>query len=152
MDRVSFTVPGAPVGKARPRFTKQGFVFTQKKTAGWEQLCKLAASDAMKGRPPMECPVFVNIVATLPVPQSWSKKKRAAALAGELLPTVKPDADNLCKAALDACNGIVYADDKQAVEVRIVKRYGSIPGTSVSVIAAGPIARAVEFIPTEEAA
>lgn len=46
MDRVSFTVPGTPVGKGRPRFSRAaGLVrtYTPAKTAGWEVLAKHAA-------------------------------------------------------------------------------------------------------------
>lgn len=39
------------------------------------------------------------------------QKRTADALAGYILPAVKPDADNLAKAALDACNGIIWRDD-----------------------------------------
>ena len=44
-------------------------------------------------------------------------------MAGELYPTVKPDADNLAKVFLDAMNEIAYHDDKQVVDCVIRKRY-----------------------------
>ena len=31
-----FTVPGKPVGKARPRFTRRGFAYTPEKTVRYE--------------------------------------------------------------------------------------------------------------------
>lgn len=152
IDRVSFHVPGQPVGKGRPRFTRDGRTYTPPTTAAWERKAKSEAALVMAGLAPLDGPLFVSIVATFRIPKSWPKAKRAAALAGELLHVTTPDADNLIKAALDSGNGIVYRDDCQVVEVRCVKRYGAVPGTTVSVVAAGPVARPVEFIPTEEAA
>ena len=67
--------------------------------------------------------VRVSITAWFSPPASWSKKKRAAAMAGHIYPAVKPDADNLGKAFLDALNEIAYRDDKQVVECTIKKRY-----------------------------
>jgi len=33
----------------------------------------------------------------------------------------KPDADNVAKAVLDACNGILWLDDNQVVDLRVLK-------------------------------
>jgi Holliday junction resolvase RusA-like endonuclease len=65
-------------------------------------------------------------------PTKFSKRMRASALAGEVFPTVKPDADNVLKAILDACNGVVYLDDKQVVKLSMMKRYGERDITTVS--------------------
>ena len=35
------TIPGEPVGKGRPRFTKNGHSFTPEKTVNYENLVKL---------------------------------------------------------------------------------------------------------------
>lgn len=66
-------------------------------------------------------PVLVGVRAYLPIPKSFSKKKRALALAGELRPTVKPDLDNLLKHLKDVCKGVFWQDDKQVI--------GYLPGT-----------------------
>ena len=44
-----------------------------------------------------------------------SKKKREAALAGQLRPTTKPDVSNVLKGVEDALKGLWYADDSQIV-------------------------------------
>jgi Holliday junction resolvase RusA-like endonuclease len=45
------------------------------------------------------------------VPASWSGKKQRMALAGEVLPTSKPDVDNVVKAVFDGMNGVLWRDD-----------------------------------------
>ena len=67
------------------------------------------------------------------MPQSWSQKKQRMALAGEIFPTTKPDADNIVKAIGDACNGVVWRDDVQAVDGAWRKRYAAVPGVVVTV-------------------
>jgi Holliday junction resolvase RusA-like endonuclease len=66
------------------------------------------------------------------VPGSWSKKKRAQALAGAIWPTVKPDADNSLKLT-DALNAIVFCDDKQVVIATVFKCYSERPGLSIEI-------------------
>ena len=110
MTAVVVNIPGQPVPKGRPRFTKGGFAYTPDKTRKYEKLVASLAKTAMAGRPPFGCPVKVMVTAFMRMPQ-MSKKRTADALAGYILPAVKPDADNLAKAALDACNGIIWRDD-----------------------------------------
>lgn len=45
--------------------------------------------------------------------------KKTAMLSGELLPTKKPDIDNIVKAVLDALNEVAYRDDTQVVELQV---------------------------------
>jgi Holliday junction resolvase RusA-like endonuclease len=71
---------------------------------------------------------------TLEVPISWSKKRRAMAIAGEIRATKKPDADNVLKGLKDGCNGIVWKDDAQVVCIELWKAYGAIPSAAVSVL------------------
>jgi Holliday junction resolvase RusA-like endonuclease len=61
------------------------------------------------------------------VPASWSKAKRAAALSGEIVPTKKPDMDNVVKAICDALNAIVWVDDVQVTDLLARKRFGDNP-------------------------
>lgn len=134
--RVVFAIPGQPVAKGRPKFARQGsFVrtYTPEKTATYEKLVKLAATQAMSGRPPIEGPVELWLDINLQIPASWSKKRQRDAAAGLVAATKKPDADNVLKAVKDGMNGIVWLDDAQAVEYRISKRYSTSPCVQVSV-------------------
>lgn len=133
---IRFFVPGKPQGKGRPRAVTRGkFVkmYTPEKTVNYESTVALAASQAMAGRPPIEGPVSVSMFIALPIPASWSKRKQAQALDGQLLPITKPDVDNVVKAVFDAINGVVWGDDTQVVDAWVTKRYRARPGVSVVV-------------------
>jgi Holliday junction resolvase RusA-like endonuclease len=125
---VTVIVTGAPVAKGRPRFVrKTGIAFTPSHVRKYEAHGRLAAQMAMDGRPPIEAPVRVELLVELPPPTSWSERKRAAAIVGDVRPTSRPDIDNYAKSALDAINGIVIADDSQVVEIHAAKKFGIAP-------------------------
>ena len=86
-----------------------------------------------QGKAPTQYPCLVQIDAYTVPPASWSKKKRAAALAGELYPTTKPDIDNIAKSVGDGANGVVWVDDKQIVDLRVRRRYAETPCLAVYV-------------------
>lgn len=137
MKPVAFVVPGEPVGKGRPRVSTIGGharMFTPKKTANYESLIAVAAQQAMQDRELIAGPVLMELRIVVPVAASWSKKKTTAALAGEVMPTKKPDADNVLKAICDGINGIVFKDDVQVVNVSMSKRFGPTPGVAVRVV------------------
>ena len=134
---VSFVVPGEAVGKGRPRVSTIGGharMFTPTKTANYETLIAMAAQQAMAGRELIGGPVLVEMKIMVSVAASWSKKKTAEALAGDVMPTKKPDADNVLKAICDGINGIVFKDDVQVVNVSLSKRFSETPGVSVRVV------------------
>lgn len=133
---ISFTIPGQPQGKARPKVVrlKNGHThaFTPEKTESYENLIRWAFKECTrKDFVPHDGAIYVEIAATHQIPQSWSRKKRQAALAGTLPCLSKPDLDNLEKVICDALNGIAYVDDKQIVEVHKCKAYGERPGVAV---------------------
>lgn len=133
---VNFVVPGAPVAKGRARSAiRHGHVmhYTPEKTANYESLVRLAASRAMGHREPGGGSVELIVLLQVPIPQSWSRKKREAALAGAIRPKTKPDCSNVLKAIEDAMNGIVYIDDAQIADVTVRKRYAAIPEAIVQV-------------------
>ena len=136
MRKIEFFVPGAPVGKGRPRAARRGtgvVMFTPEKTAGYEALVAAAASNAMRAEagPLFTGPLEAVLEMRIPIPASWSKAHKAAALAGTELPTSKPDIDNVVKAILDACNGMVFRDDSQVVILIATKRFSETPGVRV---------------------
>lgn len=133
-------VPGAPQGKGRPRFRivktlagkTFGSTYTPAKTRKYENFIASEARDVMQRRPPLEGPLLVRIDAYMEVPKSWSRKKRDQALTGVLSPTTKPDFDNIAK-LVDALKGIVWIDDSQVVDCRIVKSYSETPALVIQV-------------------
>jgi len=128
---------GDPVAKGRPRFASLGngrpVAFTPAKTRKYEAALRYAAQQAMNGRALLTGPLSMTVTATMPVPQSWSGKKQRAALAGEIMPTKRPDADNFGKLAADSLNTVVFADDSQIVDWRVIKLYGERPGLRIEV-------------------
>ena len=130
---ISFTIEGVPVPKGRPRFTRSGHTYTPDTTRKYEALVTARAKEAMIGKRKIEKPnaVRVDILAIFPVPSSWSKKRRTAALQGVEHRVSKPDLDNVQKAILDGMNGIVFEDDSQVIDSRTRKAYGPEPGVKV---------------------
>jgi Holliday junction resolvase RusA-like endonuclease len=135
MTNIAFTVPGDPQGKGRAKVVKIGGftrMATPQKTVAYEGLIALAAKQAMAG-PPWDGACVIEVDAVFAMPKSMPKKHRADALAGKMRPTKKPDGDNVLKAVCDGINGVVWADDVQAVDQRVTKRYGETPGLFVRV-------------------
>ena len=133
---VSFSVPGQPVAKSRPKFARRGkkvVAYTPAKTVAYETLVQRAAGAAMAGREPSVRPIKLVVDLALEVPASWSKKRRGLAIAGAIRATKKPDADNVLKGLKDGCNGIVWKDDAQVVTVELSKAYGETPAAMVAV-------------------
>ena len=130
---VTITIGGMPVAKGRPRMTRRGITYTPAATRKYEAHGRLAARIAMDGRPPFAVPVRSEIVIDLPVPASWSGKRRDGALRGDIRPTTRPDADNYVKAALDAINAIVVTDDSMIVDLIVSKRYATVPALTIVV-------------------
>jgi Holliday junction resolvase RusA-like endonuclease len=123
---MTFKVEGPPQGKGRPRFARRGkFVttYTDDKTRNYEEKISLCAKLAMGASEPVTCPLKAFIYISVPVPQSYSKKRTEACLNGLERPTKKPDIDNICKAFLDSMSSI-YLDDTQVVELHSTKVYG----------------------------
>ena len=124
---ITIIVQGGPVAKGRPRMTRRGFAYTPAATRKYEAHARMAAQLAMDGRPPIEAPVRIEVLAELPIPASWSERKKAEAITGTVRPTSRPDVDNYVKAILDAINTIVVADDAQVVEVYAKKKFSVAP-------------------------
>lgn len=130
---IEIVLNGAPMGKERVRFVKAtGRTFTPERTVNYEGRLALAAQNVMAGRPLLEGALRVLVQVFMPVPASKPKKWQAAALAGEVRPTKKPDADNFAK-MLDALNMVVWVDDSQIVDLTVSKNYSASPRMLIQV-------------------
>jgi Holliday junction resolvase RusA-like endonuclease len=135
---IEFTVYGEPVAQGRPRFsTAGGFVKTYDpaKSGDYKKFVKLAAMEFAPANL-LEGPIKMKLIVfrTMPGYLSKSPKKAAAAEAGEILPTSKPDVDNYLKGVKDALKGVIWKDDSQVVEVYALKRYSSRPRIELKII------------------
>jgi Holliday junction resolvase RusA-like endonuclease len=105
---------------------------TPAKTASFENKVALFAKSALRGRRMDAAAAYrITIQARFAVPGSASKKRQAAMMNAGCMK--KPDADNIAKAVCDALNGIVWKDDSQVVDVRVLKRWGESGGMTVFV-------------------
>jgi Holliday junction resolvase RusA-like endonuclease len=86
----------------------------------------------MRGKKPLDEALSVSVGAFMPIPASFSKAKRQAALDFDLMPTGKPDADNLGK-TVDSLNGVVWRDDSSIVRMLVTKFYSAHPRLEITV-------------------
>jgi Holliday junction resolvase RusA-like endonuclease len=150
---LAFELTGPPGHKGRHRHRlitpkdkdKKPFVQTypDPQTEAYERTLAEAASLYMRGKRPTEGPLALLVHAYREVPASWPARDREKALAGAIRPTPRPDGDNYLKAAQDALNGIVWRDDAQIVDARVIKQYSRFPALRIEVR---------EFIPRNPAA
>lgn len=133
--RWTFTVPGEPKGKGRPRFSRaSGRPYTPKGTEIYEARVAMEFRAEYPEVTPTEKPIELWLSANFGIPKSWPKRKRASAPG---LPCMKkPDADNILKAVCDGLNGIAYKDDAQITEVHLMKAYGEVPFVRVTIVEA----------------
>lgn len=125
---VRLTIPGEPQGKGRHRAVRRGdhiATYTPRKTKDYEDEVRFCYrqeyGDLMAFA--VDEPVSATIIAAFGIPKSASKKCKVEMMAGRVLPTKKPDTDNIAKIVLDALNGLAYPDDKQVVELHVIKVY-----------------------------
>lgn len=134
MDKeICFIIHAAPRGKDRPRQStirlKDGRVISHfhstPRTAEYEELIRQEFAVQVRGAEviPKTVPLTMEIDAYFPVPKSTTKKNRHLMDLRQLLPTKKPDADNIAKIVADALNGTAYADDAQIITLSVTKLY-----------------------------
>lgn len=111
--RFTAILPFKAVAKGRPRVTRTGHAYTPQKTRQAEQ----AIRDFVQSLNP---PYFTGALAF----QVVAIFRRPKSAPHREFPTVKPDGSNILKLVEDACNGVLWADDSQIVDSRIVKNYG----------------------------
>ncbi|MGR9586758.1 RusA family crossover junction endodeoxyribonuclease [Pandoraea sputorum] len=136
---MEFVVEGKPEPKGRPRFCSingKTRSYSPGKTVEYEARVATAAALAMMalGGSVFCGPVLLEVGIHLPIPASWSKKRKGRAAIGEIAATKKPDADNVLKSIKDGMNGVVYEDDNQVIDIRLHKRYSHTPRVTVIAI------------------
>ena len=136
INAIAFVVPGEPFGKQSARVGKRGKfarAYMPQETVNYEAKVALAAAQAMRGAPLLTgaCRIELDIMRSIPA--SWSARKQSDAMLNIIRPTVKPDSSNVLKAIEDGMTGVVWVDDKQAVEHEMRKMYSMTPGVRVRV-------------------
>jgi Holliday junction resolvase RusA-like endonuclease len=136
----AITLVGKPQHKGRHRsrivYPKEGGAFIHQypdpETEAFENVLKQAAAMLMRRRRPSEAPLCMLLIADREIPKSWSNRDKVAAIEGRLLPTPRPDFDNHAK-IIDALNKVVWEDDAQICDARIIKRYSARPALTIEI-------------------
>jgi Holliday junction resolvase RusA-like endonuclease len=128
MPYVSFTVPGIPVSKGRPKFARRGaFVhaYTPAKTESYEaQLKFFFLKSAGSLWQPLDCSIELTVNALFPMPKSAPKKDRERGIVPKL---TKPDIDNVVKIVCDGLNGVAWIDDSRVWKISAEKKLVNTP-------------------------
>lgn len=103
---VCLTIDGDPVSKQRPRIGKAGKAYTPRATKQAESVIAWTIRADSRSMKPSSGLFSVHV---------WFFTKDLR----------RRDIDNLCKTVLDACNGIVWDDDSQVVELHACVERGS---------------------------
>ena len=83
---------------------------------------------------PLECAIEMHLSFYLPIPKSTSRRLYTQMLNGVILPTKRPDFDNLAYLVTNALKELVYKDDSQVTDCIIRKRYSDRPRTVIKII------------------
>lgn len=134
---VSFFIEGEPVAQPRPKFSRAGgFVraYTPEKFVGpWKKLCMWRADQERVAGIELDGPVALSLEFVMPRPAGHFGTGRNAGVLKASAPmfhVIKPDADNLTKAVMDAfTEARVWRDDSQVMRHETAKRYAK-PGES----------------------
>lgn len=119
MTTIHFRVPAVPVAQPRPKASTihgRAMMYEAKKSHpihDFKASVRKSAVEAYDG-PPLDGPLVATLVFTFP-----SKKKRA------VWKVTRPDCDNLAKGCLDSLNAMLYRDDSQIVELKVLKRHAA---------------------------
>lgn len=144
---IRFAVPGEPGAKERVRSRLQRlrngreFIqqYTPADTRNYERSVAYEAKLAMNMRTPLPGALVLLVYAWFGIPKSWPKWKQRDARAGLIVPTGRPDWDNVGKICSDAMNGIVYADDSAIVDACVRKRFSPEPCVIIEVRMLNPL-------------
>jgi len=121
---MTITVYGEPIGKGRPRFTKNGHIYTPARTKEYEKKIRTAFMEQTGEK--LDGPIYAHLTAYMRIPESAPKKRKQDMEEGKIRPEIKPDLDNIVK-CLDALNGLAFDDDKSIVAVVAEKWYSNTP-------------------------
>lgn len=117
--KFEFRVSGRPAVQGNHAVSRQGRIFEKRSKAleDWREAfawqARLSIGGGRKG--PFVGAMDCELTFFLPRAQSAPVRRT--------LPIVRPDADKLARAALDAMTGVIWVDDSQVTDLTIKKRY-----------------------------
>ena len=129
-NELSFTIDSPPKVKKRPRSSLGGKFMYNPSKKDEDDVRKIIAS-ALPDFVILEKPIILECSFFLKTPVSFSKVNTLLAEDGQILPSGRPDVDNLLKLIQDAIIGIIIKDDNLIVKVVASKFYSVEPRTEV---------------------
>ena len=129
---MNFTIPGAPISKKRPRFSRVRGVYDvqsrEKKKVQCILISQMRKNNVLS---PVDEKIRVEMSVHTALPSKTSQKGLKS-LIGKGDPR-KPDLDNFVKFYLDAMNKIVYRDDSLVVKILCEKIYSEHPRVEINI-------------------
>ena len=116
--------------KQRPRISN-GKAFTPKETRQFEAKVKKWAQECHMTVCTYPVEVFIHMME-----RTTDKEKIFHSKLGLVYP-MRGDIDNLAKSILDALNGIAYVDDKQIINLSLMREYRATAGFTITIKRAG---------------
>lgn len=139
MTSVEIAIPGTPVAYG-VQATQRGRVYERKRSRLWKrgarEVIRTALSDRVLPVYPIDVPLRFEVLAAFPCPRS-DYRVRIPAIRRWM--PVTPDLSNIVKAAEDACNELVYADDRQIVTLFAFQYYGGQDEDAQVIIRVDPL-------------
>lgn len=136
---MKLTILGIPLQKQSAKFFRRGnFIksYQPENIVNWQAQAKQQILEQLpKNYIPIKNPILISEVTFVFPPVKSMRKKTINEIelyekecGNPVYKSTKPDWDNLCKNIFDCCNGLVWNDDSQIVEVNNIKKiYGNKP-------------------------
>lgn len=131
---ITITIPGNPIPLQRHRHNGKISYNPQKKLQEqiyWTARAQMPPTTLNTPQPPYDTPLEVTMTFHMPIPPSYSRKKR------ELLPNTphhhKPDLSNLVKFYEDALEGCCWTNDSIISTLTTTKLYSELPRTVITI-------------------
>jgi Holliday junction resolvase RusA-like endonuclease len=124
---IKIEIPGKPIPLSRARASKSGFYDSQYKVK--QNIRSYIRNQIPDGFKPRQEPIKIFVTFTMPMPKSWSKKKKRELLGTPHLD--RPDASNLLKFYEDCFNKVLWCDDSILWSISIIKIWGEEGSTII---------------------
>lgn len=121
---IRFVVPGKPI----PQYAS----WSNPECKSFKKAVSILAAKEM-ARSEKKDAVILELDFFLPIPESWTLRRKDLAMAGDIRPTVKPDILELVRATRDALTGVVFPSNVKIVELHCEKSYSDNPRTEIMV-------------------
>lgn len=131
---ISITLPGEPIAKARPRFSRKGTYDPQSSLKHAAKFQVLSQINRTFLPYTSNTPIEIEMNFFFPIPKADKNIFRW----GILNHINKPDIDNCIKWICDVMNGIVYEDDRQVFSLVSRKEYSENPRTEIYIVPKKP--------------